>query len=150
MADFTLDEDQKQIQNMMRKFAEDELRPMARDCDEEDKLLPDLVEKVWALGFCPNIIPEKYGGYDMGRSTLTAAIMAEELAWGDASLAIGALSPLLMAIPVLEFGTEEQKEALLPKFCGEKFYPATAALMEKRITFEPTFFTQRWICTRIQ
>jgi acyl-CoA dehydrogenase len=138
MADFTLSEDQKQIQDMMRKFAEKELRPIARDCDEQDKLPGDLLEKVWTLGFCPNIIPEKYGGYEMGRSTLNAAIMAEELAWGDASLAIGALSPLLMAIPVLEFGTEEQKEEWLPKFCGEKFYPATAALMERRITFEPT------------
>jgi alkylation response protein AidB-like acyl-CoA dehydrogenase len=74
----------------------------------------------------------------MGRSALNAAIMVEELAWGDASLAIGGLSPLLMAIPILEYGTEEQKEEWLPKFCEGKFYPATAALMERRITFEPT------------
>ncbi|MCJ7833685.1 MAG: acyl-CoA dehydrogenase family protein [Deltaproteobacteria bacterium] len=138
MADFTLDEDQKQIQDMMRKFAEKELRPIARDCDEKDELPAELLAKVWELGFCPNIIPEKFGGYDMGRSALNAAIMVEELAWGDASLAIGALSPLLMAVPVLEYGTEEQKEEWLPKFCSEKFYPATAALMERRITFEPT------------
>ena len=138
MADFTLDEDRKQVQDMMRKFAEKELRPIARNCDEKNELPADLLEKVWALGFCPNVIPEKYGGYEMGRSSLTAAVMAEEMAWGDVSLAIGALSPLLMAIPVLEFGTEEQKEEWLPKFCGDNFYPATAALMERRITFEPT------------
>jgi acyl-CoA dehydrogenase len=138
MADFTLSDDQKQIQEMMRKFAEKELRPAARDCDEKDILPADLLEKVWGLGFCPNIIPEKYGGHDMGRSAVNAAIMTEELAWGDASFAIGALSPLLMAIPILEFGMEEQKEEWLPKFCGEKFYPGTAALMEPRITFEPT------------
>jgi acyl-CoA dehydrogenase len=138
MADFTLDEDQKQIQDMMRKFAEKELRPIARDCDEKDALPADLLAKVWELGFCPNIIPEKFGGYDMSRSALNAAIMVEELAWGDAALAIGALSPLLMAVPLLEFGTEEQKEEWLPKFCGETFFPATAALMEPRITFEPT------------
>ncbi len=138
MADFTLDEDQKQIQDMMRKFAEKEIRPIARDCDEKDELPAELLDKVWELGFCPNIIPEKFGGYEMGRSALNAAIMAEELAWGDVSLAIGALSPLLMAVPVLEFGTEEQQAEWLPKFCGEKFYPATAALMERRITFEPT------------
>lgn len=138
MADFTLDEDQKQIQDMMRKFAEKELRPIARDCDEKDELPADLLEKVWELGFCPNIIPEKFGGYDMGRSALNGAIMAEELAWGDVSLTIGVLSPLLMAVPLLEFGTEAQKEEWLPKFCGEKFFPVTAALMERRITFEPT------------
>jgi alkylation response protein AidB-like acyl-CoA dehydrogenase len=137
MADFTLDEDQKQIQDMMRKFADKELRPIARDCDENDELPGELLEKVWELGFCPNIIPERFGGYDMGRSALNAAIMVEELAWGDVSLAIGALSPLLMMVPILEFGTEEQKEEWLPKFCGEKFYSATAGLMERRITFEP-------------
>lgn len=138
MAEFTLDEDRKQIQDMMHKFAEKELRPIARHCDEKDELPAELLEKVWELGFCPNIIPEKFGGYEMGHSALAAAIMVEELAWGDVALSIGALSPLLMAVPVLEFGTDEQKEEWLPKFCGQKFYPATAALMEPRITFEPT------------
>jgi acyl-CoA dehydrogenase len=138
MADFTLDEDQKQIQDMMRKFAEKELRPLARDCDEKDVLPAELLAKVWELGFCANIIPEKLGGYDMPRSALNAAIMVEELAWGDAGLALGALSPLLVAVPLLECGTEEQKEEWLPRFCSETFFPATAALMEPRIAFEPT------------
>jgi alkylation response protein AidB-like acyl-CoA dehydrogenase len=137
MADFTLDEDQQQIQDMMRKFAENEFRVIARDCDEESKLPEDLLGKVWELGFCPNVVPEKYGGYEMGRSVVTSTIMLEELAYGDVSLTIGALSPLLMMIPILEFGTEEQKEEWLPKFCAEKFFPATAALMEPRITFDP-------------
>lgn len=137
MAGFTLDEDQRQIQDMARKFAAKELRPIARDCDEEAKLPIDLLNKVWQLGFCPNAIPEKYGGYELGRSALTAAIMAEELAWGDVSLTLGALSPLLMMLPILEFGSEEQKEEWLPKFCEEQFFHATAALMEPRITFDP-------------
>jgi len=137
MADFTLDEDQQQIQDMSRKFATKELRPIARDCDEEATFPAELLDKVWELGFCPNAIPEKYGGYELGRSALTSAIMVEELAWGDVSLALGALSPLLMMAPILEFGTEEQKEEWLPKFCGEQFFPVTAALMEPRITFDP-------------
>ena len=137
MADFTMDEDQKQIQDTMRKFAQNEIREIARDCDEEDKLPDDLLAKVWELGFCPNVIPEKYGGYGMKKSALNSAIMAEELAWGDVSLTIASLSPLLMMIPILEFGTDEQKDELLPKFCGEKFYPATAAMMEPRITYSP-------------
>jgi acyl-CoA dehydrogenase len=65
MAGFTLDEDQRQIQDMARKFAAKELRPIARDCDEEDNLPTDLLNKVWQLGFCPNAIPEKYGGYEL-------------------------------------------------------------------------------------
>ncbi len=138
MADFTMDEEQKQIQDMMRKFAEKELRPIARDCDEREALPEELLGKMWELGFCPNIIPEAYGGYGMGRSVVNTAIMLEELAWGDVSLALGALSPWLMVVPLLEFGTEEQQAEWLPRFCGEGFYPATAALMERRINFEPT------------
>ncbi|MBW2087160.1 MAG: acyl-CoA dehydrogenase family protein, partial [Deltaproteobacteria bacterium] len=113
MAEFTLDEDQQQIQDMMRKFAQNELREIARDCDEEAELPSDLLDKVWELGFMHNAIEEKYGGYELGRSAVTAAITVEELAWGDVSLAIGALSPLTMMIPILEFGTEEQKEEWL-------------------------------------
>ena len=137
MAEFTLDEDQQQIQDMMRKFAENEFREIARDCDEASSLPEELLDKVWELGFCPNAIEEKYGGYELGRSAVTAAITVEELAWGDTSLAIATLSPMTMMIPILEFGTEEQKEEWLPKFCGEKFFPATAAMMEPRITFNP-------------
>ncbi|MBI4964528.1 MAG: acyl-CoA dehydrogenase family protein [Desulfomonile tiedjei] len=137
MADFTLDEDQRQIQDMTRKFAAKELRPIARNCDEEAQFPAELLNKVWELGFCANAIPEKYGGYELGRSAVTTAIMVEELAWGDVSLTLGALSPLLMMIPILEFGTEEQKEEWLPKLCGEQFFPVTAALMEPRITFDP-------------
>jgi len=137
MAEFTLDEEQQQIQDMMRKFAQNELRQVARECDEEDKLPPELLGKVWELGFTQNAIEEKYGGYELGRSAVTSAIAVEELAWGDVSLAIACLSPLTMMVPVLEFGTDEQKEEWLPKFCGESFYPATAALMEPRVTFDP-------------
>lgn len=137
MAEFRLDEDQKQIQDTMRKFALEELRKIARDCDENAEMPQELLDKVWALGVSSNSIPECYGGYELGRSVLTGTIMAEELAWGDLSLAMGALSPLLLMIPVLEFGTDDQKQQWLPKFCGETFYPATAALMEPRITFDP-------------
>jgi acyl-CoA dehydrogenase len=137
MAEFTLDEDQQLIQDTMRKFAENELRAIARDCDEEAKFPKEILNKLWELGFCPNLVPEKFGGYEMGRSAINAAIMVEELAWGDMSLTLGALSPLLMMIPILECGTEEQKEEWLPKFCGEKFFPVTAATMEPRITFNP-------------
>lgn len=137
MTDFSLDEDQKQIQDMFRKFGLEEIRKIARDCDEKAELPDDLLNKVWELGVCANSIPEIYGGYELGRSVVTGAIMAEELAWGDVSLAIGALSPLLMSIPILEFGTDDQKKQWLPRFCGEKFYHATGAMVEPRVTFDP-------------
>jgi acyl-CoA dehydrogenase len=136
MVEFRLDEDQKQIQDMFRKFAQEELYKIMRQCDEKAELPEDLLNKVWELGVAANGIPESYGGYGLGRSALNGAIMAEELASGDASLAMGALSPLLMSVPILECGTEEQKKEWLGKFCGEKFYAASAALMEPRVAFD--------------
>jgi alkylation response protein AidB-like acyl-CoA dehydrogenase len=137
MVDFRPDEDQKQIQDMFAKFGQEELRKASRECDEKAELPQAILDKVWELGICANSVPECFGGYELGRSVVTGAIMAEELAAGDVSLAIGAFSPLLMMAPLLEFGTEEQKKEWLPKFCGEKFAPATAALMEPRVTFDP-------------
>jgi alkylation response protein AidB-like acyl-CoA dehydrogenase len=137
MVDFRLDDDQRQIQDMFRKFGEEELGKIARQCDEKAELPEAVLDKVWELGVCANAIPENYGGYGAGRSAVTGAIMAEELAAGDLSLALAALSPALVSVPLLEFGTDKQKEEWLPKFCGEKFHPATAALMEPRVTFDP-------------
>lgn len=137
MAEFQLEEDQKQIRDAMRKFASEELRKVARECDETRTIPEGLLDKVWQLGICAQSIPEKYDGYELDRSIVTSAIMSEELAWGDLSLAIAALSPLTMMVPILEFGTEDQKAEWLPKFCGEQFFPATCALVEPRITFSP-------------
>ncbi len=137
MVEFRLDEDQRQIQEMMARFGQEEMGKVARECDEKAETPEDLLNKVWELGVAANSIPEAYGGYELGRSVVTGAIMAEELARGNASLAMAALSPLLMMVPVLEFGTEEQKKEWLPRFCGEKFFHATGALMEPRVTFDP-------------
>lgn len=138
MINFNPDEEQRQIQDMVRRFAADALRPSARDC-EEDKVIPDeLLAKFWELGLITNCIPEDCGGYGFPRSAVTGAILAEELAYGDLGLALAMLSPTLFAYPVLEMGTEEQKKKYLPQFCGESFKFATAALMEPRVTFDPT------------
>lgn len=137
MAEFTLLEDQKLIQETMRSFAQEEMRKIARECDESCTLPDEILEKVWGLGICPTSIPEPYGGYGFDRSTLTGLIMAEEIAYGDLSLAMAALTPMLMMVPIQEFGTEAQKEEWLPKFCGESFFSATAALMEPRVMFDP-------------
>lgn len=137
MADFTLDEDQQQIQDMVRKFAQNEIRPIARDCDEEAAFPDELMTKTWELGLCANTIPEEYDGFGLERSAVTSAIIAEELAWGDLSLALGLLTPMTVMIPVLEFGTDDQKKEWLPKFTGETPYYASAALMEPGLGFSP-------------
>jgi alkylation response protein AidB-like acyl-CoA dehydrogenase len=136
MSTFSLDEDQRQIKESMQRFAIDEIRPIARDCDEEAKIPDDFLEKSWGLGLAANIIPEQYGGYGFNRSVLNNAIMAEELAYGDLSLTLAAMVPNLFVLPVMEMGTDSQKEKYLPSFCGEKYKAGSLAVMEPGITFD--------------
>jgi len=64
-------------------------------------------------------------------------LVAEDLAYGDLSIAMHALAPGLVALPILEAGTDEQKAEYLALFCDKAFKPATAALIEPRYDFDP-------------
>ncbi len=138
MISFQPSEEQRQIMDMVSRFSADVIRPNARDCEEDRKIPDDLLAKFWELGLVANSIPEDCGGYGYERSALTGALIAEAMAYGDLALTLAMLSPTLFAYPVLEMGTEEQRKTYLPRFCGEKFLFATAALMEPRVTFDPS------------
>jgi alkylation response protein AidB-like acyl-CoA dehydrogenase len=135
MSTFSLDEDQRQIQDSMRRFAADKMRPIARDCEEKALIPDDFLAGSWSLGLAATIIPEKYGGYASARSVLNNAIMAEELAYGDLSLAAAVMAPYLFVLPVLEMGSEAQKETYLPGFCGDAYTTGTLAVMEHAVGF---------------
>ena len=138
MISFNPSEEQRQIIDMVSRFAADVVRPNAHDCEEDKNIPDDLLAKFWELGLIANSIPEDCGGYGYERSALTGALIAEELAYGDLGLALAMLSPTLFAYPILEMGTDEQMKQYLPQFCGESFKFATAALMESRVAFDPT------------
>jgi alkylation response protein AidB-like acyl-CoA dehydrogenase len=63
--------------------------------------------------------------------------VAEELAYGDLSFALHALTPRLLAFPVIEMGTDLQRSRFLPQLSAENFVAATAALMEPWFDFDP-------------
>jgi len=141
MISFELSDDQKMIQDTARDFAANELRAKSRDCDEKDEIPESVFQGAWELGLVNAPIPEAYGGAGMARSALTGAIMCEELAYGDLSMAMGTLAPALLAYPVMEFGTEEQKKAYLTKFAEASFLKATAAVVEPIMDFDPAALT---------
>src|SRR5262249_51823303 len=70
--------------------------------------------------------------------TLTGALIAEELAWGDLSIALHLLAPRLVAYPVLEMGTPEQRDRVLKTYAAPQFHAGSAALMEPRLDFDPS------------
>ena len=135
MISFSLTEEQQMLVDAVKRYAENDLRKSLRDADESGELPANLIATGWDLGLIPSSIPEAYGGFGE-HSALTGTLFAEELAWGDLSATVKLLAPNLMAIPVLEYGTDEQKQSLLPQFCDMTFMPATAALIEPHFRFD--------------
>lgn len=136
MINFELDEDQQLIRDTVVSFARDEVRPHAREADEKGHVPAELVQKGWELGLVQSVIPEEFGGFGNPHSAITGAVVAEELAYGDLSIAMHLLAPRLVTVPLLEFGSVALKTSVLPKFCGERFEAASAAVMEPRMDFD--------------
>ncbi len=136
MYSFEPSEEQQMLVDAVRKFAVKDIREAAREADESGTLPKALIEKGWELGLLQSSIPEQYGGFG-ARSAVTAALAAEELAYGDLAAAMAILAPALFALPILVAGSEEQKKTHLPKFCAGGYRPATAALVEPRYDFDP-------------
>jgi alkylation response protein AidB-like acyl-CoA dehydrogenase len=137
MVSFDLTDEQKMIRETVAAFAAGEVRPAARAADETGSIPPELITKSWELGLVAGIIPERFGGYGDTRSAVTGALVAEELAFGDLSIALHALAPRLLAFPVIEMGADEQRERHLKAIAGGDFSAASAALMEPRFDFDP-------------
>ena len=110
---FELQDEQREFRNVVHQFMAKEVKPMARHTDETGEFNWTATKKMAQLGLLGPEVPEAYGG--AGMDTLSATISTEELAWacGSTSLAISAHNNLGLG-PILQFGTEAQKQRWLP------------------------------------
>ncbi|MFO7680929.1 MAG: acyl-CoA dehydrogenase family protein [Chloroflexota bacterium] len=136
MINFELDQEQKMLTDAIGRFAEERVRKVFRDADEEGKLPLDVVQAGWEMGVLPTSIPEAYGGFGE-YSVVTGVLAAEAFAYGDMATTLHIMAPNLVAVPLMLAGTEAQKEAHLPLFCEESLPNVTAALTEPVIQFDP-------------
>jgi alkylation response protein AidB-like acyl-CoA dehydrogenase len=120
--------EQRELQALAHEFAERELRPIAREWDEREDYPPDLLAKAAAAGLTSYAIPEEYGGGGVG--PVTAALIAEELAWGCAGLAATIQATMFPVRPLVRFGTEEQRRRYLPLLSREQGTLAAIAFTE--------------------
>lgn len=141
MYSFDPTEEQQLIIDTAREFASKDMDPRSHDADEAAKLPDGFLKASWELGLACAAIPEKYNGAGMTRSAVTGALLAEELGWGDLSMAIAMLAPATVAYPVLDYGTEAQKDQFLKQFTGASFPKLTAALVEPTMDFDATELT---------
>lgn len=136
MISFGPTEEQEMVRDTLREFAQKEIRPLARECDETEAAPEALLDAAWQLGLVSTQIPESYGGGGEPRSPITNVLALEELAHGDAALALAVMAPSGFALPILDMGTEEQKKTYLPLFTGERFHAASLALLEPSPAFD--------------
>jgi len=110
---FDLSEEHQLLRQTVRKFATERVAPVAAELDREHRFPYELVSELAELGLMGIPIPEDYGG--TGADTLSYAIAVEELTRIDSSVAITvAAHTSLGTMPILLFGTEEQKREWLP------------------------------------
>jgi len=115
-----LSEEQEMVRASVREFAQNEIAPVAREYDEQEKFPREQLNGLAELGLMGMIIPEEYGG--AGFDTVSYALALEEIAKADASVAvIVSVTNSVCCYPILSFGTEEQKQKyLVPLAKGEK------------------------------
>ena len=117
---FDLSEDQLAVREMVRDFAEREIRPIASKIDETHEFPAENVKKMAELGLLGMFVPEAYGG--AGMDYLSYVIAIEELSRVCASHGvIASVNNSLVCYPLMAYGNEEQKQRVLaPLARGDK------------------------------
>ena len=135
--DLTLTDEQSLMRETTRRFAASEMRANSRKADEAGSAPEGFYGRAAELGLAIVPIAEDLGGIGAARSPVSNMLIAEDLAYGDMSLAIGALSSLAFVNTVIDCGTAAQQKALLSPFTEDGAPVGTIAFMEPGLRFDP-------------
>lgn len=121
--DFSLSKKEMLFRQMLRDFAEKEVKPLAAEVDEEERFPVETVEKMAKLGILGIPFPVEYGG--AGGDNILYTMAVEELSRVCATTGvIVSAHTSLCAAPIYEFGTEEQRRKYLPRLCSGEWIGA--------------------------
>ncbi len=111
--DFELSAEQKEIQTLARDFAQAEIEPRAAEWDREHHFPKELFGKLAELGLMGACVPEEYGG--AGTDFLSYILALEEISRADAGVGVTvAVHTSAVTLPILTFGTDEQRSRFVP------------------------------------
>jgi alkylation response protein AidB-like acyl-CoA dehydrogenase len=118
--DFELTEEQRGIQSVAREIAEAEIVPNAASWDREHRFPDELFPRLAELGLMGVCVPEEHGG--AGADFLSYVLVLEELSRADAGVGVTvAVHTSAATLPILTFGTDEQRERFVPPLAsGER------------------------------
>ncbi|MGD0303672.1 MAG: acyl-CoA dehydrogenase family protein [Candidatus Acidiferrales bacterium] len=112
--DFSLTSDQLLIRDTVRQFMEAEVRGVIREYEREEKFPTAELRRLGELGCCGMLVPEEWGG--AGTDTVSYAVMLEEVARVDASIAVAlSVTNSVVGMPIFQFGSPEQKKKYLTR-----------------------------------
>ena len=120
---FNLTKTQELFKQMIREFAEKEVKPLAAEIDEQERFPQESVDKMAKLGIFGIPVPKQYGG--AGGDNIMYSIAVEELSrcCATTGVVVSAHTSLCMS-PILQFGTEEQKMKYVPKLASGEWIGA--------------------------
>lgn len=125
--DFELDSAQLALQESARRFAAQEIAPIAARCDQSGEFPRAVLKQAWELGLSHVCIPAEHGGTGLGLFDTT--LVVEELAWGCAGITTSIMANDLGLTPVLLAGSPEQQKEWF-EFAGAEFRLAAFCLSE--------------------
>jgi acyl-CoA dehydrogenase len=111
VVDLTLTDEQKDLREMARNFAANEMRKVAWEYDKEGTWPEDILKQAWELGIMNNHLPEEYGG--PGLDYLSGCLIEEEIGWGCSGIGTSIACNGLATAPILIGGSEETKKKYL-------------------------------------
>ncbi|XP_022917447.2 medium-chain specific acyl-CoA dehydrogenase, mitochondrial [Onthophagus taurus] len=119
---FELNDTQKEIQELARKFVREEIIPVAAEHDRTGKYPWEIIKKAWALGLTNNHIPAHVGG--MEGSVFDGCLVAEELGYGCTGIMTALEASGLGQTPVVLAGNKEQQKKYLGRLLEEPIVAA--------------------------
>lgn len=126
--DFNLTTEQEMIRDMVRDFAEKNIKPVAAQYDEEKRFPFENLEKMAQLGLMGMNIPVEYGGSHVG--VVAYSLAMTEIGKACASHAVTSSVTNMVAEVIYEFGTEEIKRKHIPRLCNGEYPAGSFALTE--------------------
>ena len=120
---FEKSENQIMIAQMVRDFAEKEIRPYVMEWDESQVFPREVFRKMGELGLMGVLVPQEYGGSGLGYNEYISVIEEVAKVCGSVGLSVAAHNSLCTN-HILEFGNEEQKKKYLPKLASGEWIGA--------------------------
>lgn len=123
--DFKLTPEQRMLRDMVREFAEKEIKPQAAEIDRDEKFPWDIIHKMGKLGLMGMTIPQQYGGSGIDKISYNIALEEIGRVCGSTGLTVEAHNSLGVG-HIYEMGNEEQRKKYLPRLTGGEALAAWA------------------------